>query len=310
MKPSHSDSVVLSPGLCAQIACIWEVTARKPGNVHRYHDSPDSTYLDYLLSAAAIAPVLENAVGRNVGDVILDGVRATRRVVQTNTNLGIMLLLAPLATIPRETSLRKGVPAVLGALRLDDSRAVYEAIRLAAPSGLGRVSNQDVFEEPTQSLVEVMALAADRDLIARQYANGFQDVLGEGYGALHEGIGRTESLEGGIIYCHLALMAAHPDSLIARKRGWAEAEEARRGARTLLQGGWPHLGDDVSSLEDLDAWLRAMGNARNPGTTADLVTASLFVALREGSITVPTRYRWSFGETCPNGSKSELPRIN
>src|SRR5207302_1602059 len=86
-----------SIGLHAQVACIWEATARKPGNVHRYLDFPETTYLDFLLSAAAVAPVLDQACRRRVGETILEGVRATRRVVSTNTNLGILLLLAPLA---------------------------------------------------------------------------------------------------------------------------------------------------------------------------------------------------------------------
>ena len=83
---------MIDAGLCAQIACIWEATARKPGNVHRYRDFHDSHYTDFLLSAAAIAPVMANACQRRVGVTVLDAVRATRRVTGTNTNLGIVLL--------------------------------------------------------------------------------------------------------------------------------------------------------------------------------------------------------------------------
>src|SRR4051795_2927126 len=72
--------LMLPVGLCVQLACVWEATARKPGNVHRYRDFEDVTYLDFILSAAAIAPVLESAVGRPVGQTILDAVRATRLV--------------------------------------------------------------------------------------------------------------------------------------------------------------------------------------------------------------------------------------
>src|SRR5262245_61656852 len=92
----------LSIGLCAQLACILEVTARKPGNVHRYADFADTTYLDFLLSAAAIAPVMDRAPGRPVGETVLEAVTATRRVTGTNTNLGISLLLAPLASVPAD----------------------------------------------------------------------------------------------------------------------------------------------------------------------------------------------------------------
>jgi triphosphoribosyl-dephospho-CoA synthase len=90
----------LPTGLCVQAACLMEATARKPGNVHRFRDFDDATLMDYLLSAAAIGPVLEGAAGRCVGATVLDAVRATRRVSRTNTNLGIILLLAPLAAVP------------------------------------------------------------------------------------------------------------------------------------------------------------------------------------------------------------------
>ncbi len=273
---------------CAQIACIWEATARKAGNVHRYRDFADSTYTDFLLSAAAIAPVMTTACQRRVGATVLDAVRATRRVVGTNTNLGIVLLLAPLASVPPEEELRGGVERVLAELDAEDARLVYEAIRLASPGGLGRAPEQDVRTEPTQTLRQVMALAADRDLIARQYANGFAEVFDDGVPALLMALERTGSIEGAIIFAHLHLMAHHVDTLILRKRGRAEAEEAARRARMVLDAGWP-------ALADFDGWLRSEGHSRNPGATADLLTACLFVVLRENRITLPPQSPWSAG---------------
>src|SRR5271166_2961827 len=135
-------------GLCAQLACVWEATARKPGNVTRFHDFEDLTYLDFVLSAAAIAPVMATAAQQRVGATVLEAVRATRRVVRTNTNLGIILLLAPLACVPDAEELRGGVERVLSGLDVEDARRAYEAIRLAAPGGLGRVAEQDVVAEP------------------------------------------------------------------------------------------------------------------------------------------------------------------
>jgi triphosphoribosyl-dephospho-CoA synthase len=272
-------------GLYAQVACIWEATARKPGNVTRFHDFDDVTYLDFILSAAAIAPVMATARQRKVGATVREAVRATRQVVCTNTNLGIILLLSPLAAVPEGDDLRAGVERILTGLDVEDSRLVYEAIRLAAPGGLGKVEEQDVGTEPTQTLREVMALAAGRDLVARQHANGFAEVFDDGMPALVTGLQQTGSLEGAIVSAHVQLMARHPDTLIARKRGAAEAEEAARRARQALgQGG--------TALADLDAWLRAEGRGRNPGTTADLVTASLFVALRQGTIPLPPDVPW------------------
>jgi triphosphoribosyl-dephospho-CoA synthase len=283
---------MLSVGTCAQFACIWEATARKPGNVHRYQDFADVTYLDFLASAAATAPILDRASTRRVGETVLDGICATRRVVATNTNLGILLLLAPLAAVPENTDLRPGVDNVLSRLDVADARAVYQAIRLASPGGLGRVSEQDVAHEPTQTLREVMALAAERDLVARQYANGFREIFEIGVPALERGLQEAVALESAIIFCHLSLLANLGDSLIARKRGPAEAETARAWATRLLAERWPHTVASHEMLAAFDAWLRAEGHGRNPGTTADLVTACLFVALREDRITLPPAYPW------------------
>jgi triphosphoribosyl-dephospho-CoA synthase len=280
-------------GLCAQIACVWEATARKPGNVHRYHDFEDAGYVDYLLSAAAIAPVLDRAPDCRVGETVLEAIRATRKVTNCNTNLGIVLLLVPLATVPASHSLRQGVAAILDDLDTEDARQAYEAIRFAAPSSLGRVEDQDILTVPTQSLRQVMVLAAERDLVAKQYANGFRTVFGEGVSSLQRGLQEAACLEDAIIYCQLSLLARNHDSLIARKRGVAEAAEAGRRAGRILAAGWPRSDAGRMALEEFDVWLRAEGHKRNPGTTADLVAASLFVALREGIITVPPKLPWT-----------------
>src|SRR5207245_9984253 len=125
--------MLTSPGLCAQIACIWEATARKPGNVHRYRDFDDTNFLDFLHSAAAIAPILETACERHVGETVLQCVQATQAVTLRNTNLGIILLLAPLATVPCSETLRTVLKQVLANLDVTDSRAVDHALRLAWP---------------------------------------------------------------------------------------------------------------------------------------------------------------------------------
>jgi triphosphoribosyl-dephospho-CoA synthase len=282
-------------GLLAQTACIWEATARKPGNVHRYLDFDDTSYLDYLLSAAAVAAILDGVRERGVGATILAAVQARQQVARSNTNLGILLLLAPLAAVPEEEAFPTAIDRVLDSLDLADSLAVFAGIRLAEPGGLGQAPAQDVHDGPTLPLRQIMGLAADRDLVARQYANGFREILDEGVPALCRAVALTGSVEGGIIGCHLALLANHPDSLIVRKRGTAEADEASQRARAVWEAGWPHEAAGRAALADLDVWLRAEGHSRNPGTTADLVTACLFVALRRGIITLPPQVPWSYG---------------
>jgi triphosphoribosyl-dephospho-CoA synthase len=180
---------------------------------------------------------------------------------------------------------------------VEDTRLVYQAIRLARPSGLGQVAEQDIQGQPTRPLREVMALAAEWDLVARQYAQDFREVFDEGVPALQEGLAFAAGLEIAILFCHLTLLRHHPDSLIRRKRGLAVAEEASRRAGAVLDQGWPHQTAGREALEDLDLWLRADGRNRNPGTTADLVAACLFVALRQGILSLPLAVPWSVAQS-------------
>ncbi|HKB05216.1 MAG TPA: RimK family alpha-L-glutamate ligase, partial [Gemmataceae bacterium] len=267
------------------LASVWEVTARKAGNVHRQRDFADVTYTDFVHSAEAAAPEIGRAADRPLGQTILAAIRATRAVVRTNTNLGIVLLLSPLAKVPEGTDLRTGVREVLAHTTVQDASDVYAAIRLAAPGGLGTAEQQDVRDAPTLPLRDVMALAADRDLVARQYANDFADVFDHGVPALLDGLERFGRVEPAIQYCQLAWLAAHPDSLIARKRGPDVAVEASRRARAVLDVGDVGTAAGRAAYADFDQWLRADGHARNPGTTADLITACLFAALRERRMT-------------------------
>jgi triphosphoribosyl-dephospho-CoA synthase len=288
-----SDRSTLKPGQFAQLACLLEATARKPGNVHRFRDFDDVHYLDFLLSAAAIAEALDDAPQTGVGRTILRAVEATRRVVSTNTNLGMILLLAPLAAVPIGKDLRQGVETVLGETTIEDASLVYRAIRLASPGGLGKAQNQDIDDEPTVNLREAMALAADRDLVARQYAHAFADVFDRALPALRTSIERGRPLETAIVAAYLVFLADRPDSLIARKRGDAVALEASRLASGVLAAGWPDTSEGAEAIDAFDAWLRLDGNARNPGASADLTTAALFAALRDGTIKLPISGVWS-----------------
>jgi triphosphoribosyl-dephospho-CoA synthase len=281
--------------LLAQMACIWEASARKPGNVHRFRDFADTHYLDFLVAAAAIGPVMGKATGQRVGRTVLEAIQASGGVTRVNVNLGIVLLLAPLAKVPVDIDLRRGVERVLAELDIQDSRDVFEAIRLAQPGGLGEVRAQDVRSEPTLPLRRIMELAADRDMVALQYADGFREVFEVGVPELKTGLRRGRALEEAIIHCHLHLLARYPDSLIARKLGRAAAEKAAALAAQVLAADWPFTDESRRLATELDSWLREDGNSRNPGTTADLVAASLYVALREGILSVPLRLPWSAG---------------
>ena len=267
-----------------QVACQREVRSPKPGNVCPGNEFADATVADFLASADAIAAVMAMASERPLGTTILECVEATRRVVGHNTNLGIILLIAPLAAVPVGQTLTDGIGAVLNATTVDDSIAAYEAIRRAQPAGLGEVKDQDLLQAPTENLVECMRLAADRDLIAAQYANEFRQVLGSGLEWLAEAQRAIESSSQQITWLAVRFLAEFGDSLIARKCGLPMSDLVQQKARELLRSGWPQRSGSSADLEDLDLFLRADGNRRNPGTTADFIAAVIFAGLREGRI--------------------------
>jgi len=269
-------------------ACLLEASARKAGNVHPAAAFEHLCYQDFVNSAEAVAPILAQARQRGIGTTILDAVTATRQRCGFNTNLGIILLLAPLAAVPEDQPVTDGIEEVLGNLTRDDAAQVYAAIRLAAPRGLGTSGQEDVSSaEPAGTLREVMALAADRDAIAFEYAHGFPRVLREGVPLLMSNRGFPDRWEQAVIRLQLELMAASPDTDIARKCGTEEAHESAVMARRILGSGWPATTAGASRFRAFDAWLRSHGSQRNPGTTADLVTACLFVAIRERILTPP-----------------------
>jgi triphosphoribosyl-dephospho-CoA synthase len=291
MHSSPPQPTELSIGQCALLACIWEATAPKPGNVHRAADFEDLCYPDFLNAAAVTAPVFQAASSQPLGQAILAAVAATRAAVNTNVNLGAILLIAPLASVPRGQTLSCGIPQVLAGLSAADAQNVYAAIRLARPGGLGQVETHDVNAAPPADLLIAMRAAAERDLVARQYTNDFAQVLDEVVPAIGAGCAAGWPLWQTIVQAHLQLMNRHPDSLIARKCGPEVAAAAAAHAGVVLAAGPPESEAYQDALADLDFWLRSDGHQRNPGTTADLIAAGLFAALRDGIIKMP--FRWN-----------------
>ena len=277
-----------SPGRLAQLACIVEVMAPKAGNVHPDADFDDLTWSDFVRSSSVCAPLLDRAVCHGVGPTVLACVEATHRAVGSNTNLGTVLLLAPLCAVPLGQPLAMGVAQVLDGLTPGDARCVYEAIQLANPGGLGRAAEGDVCGPLTMAVVDAMRLAADRDAVARQYVTGFSYVLEWIMPRLGA---RDLALDRVVVRTHLEHMAREPDSLIHRKCGRQMAEESQRRAAGVLTAGWPGSVRGVEQFAEFDQWLRADGHRRNPGTSADLIAAGLYAAMREGLITQP--YQWS-----------------
>ena len=271
----------LSIAATAQLACLLEASAPKPGNVGPGRHFDDTRYEDFLISAAAIGPAF--ARPSSVGTTILAALQATRCRVAANTNLGIVLLLAPLAAAARLEggTLRARVARALRGLTLADAEATYEAIRLAGAGGLGTAPAQDVSGRPTVTLLEAMRLAAHRDSIAHEYASDYDRTFRVATPALQRARAAGHGWPAAILDAFLRLLDEVPDTLIARKEGQGAAQAVSARARTVLQAGEAGSAGRTAAAAAFDTELRARGNRLNPGATADLVAAALFVALAE-----------------------------
>ena len=269
-------------------ACILEATARKPGNVHPQAAFDDLHYQDFVTAAEIVAPILAEAGTLGVGQAVFDAVEATHSQLGKNVNLGIALLIAPLAAVPSGVSLDVGVGHVLQDLTRHDADMVYRTIQLVNPGGMGAVEAEDVSGPPSVTLLEAMRLAAERDTIARQYVDNFDLVLQAATPLLTETNDFHDRWEDAIVRLHLHMMAECPDTLIARKCGNETAQVSSRKAQDVLDAGWPETEQGRILLAELDTWLRSDRNRRNPGTTADLVAAALFAAFRDGDLSPPS----------------------
>ena len=276
-------SAAFDVATAAQLACLLEASAPKPGNVSPGRHFRDARYEDFLASAAAVGPALALAGERPLGATILAAIESTARWTRSNTNLGIVLLLAPLARAAvLGGDLRARVEEVLARSTLDDARDVYAAIRRAAPGGLGRSGEQDVADAPTVALRDAMRLAADRDGIAREYATGYSTTFERGAPALVRARGDGLAWDDAVVETFLVLLAATPDTHVARRAGAARAAEVSRGARVVLAAGGVRTAAGRDAIARFDGGLRDAHNVANPGTTADLTAAALFVVLLGG----------------------------
>lgn len=291
-----------------EISCLMEATARKPGNVHPAASFADLDHDDFVCAAHAIGQPLAAVCHAALGQSVLKAIAATQQDARSNVNLGIALLIAPLAAVPSNEPLQSGIREILANTTIGDAEQVYAAIRLAVPGGLGKADSQDVHDQPTITLRDAMALAAERDRIAEQYSTDFSYVLGiarpwllESWRWCHElgniipQMGELLEMPGilpweaAVIRFQLRLLADAPDSLVVRKCGAAVAAELQRRAEEVYRLDWPSRKESWSALHRFDRWLRADGHRRNPGTTADLIAATLFAAIREDSIIPPSR---------------------
>jgi triphosphoribosyl-dephospho-CoA synthase len=264
-------------------ACRAELDALKPGNVHRHSAGHGMEVAHFELAAeAAAGPIADPAL--SVGKRILRATEASVAATGLNTNLGIVLLCAPLAKAAEETTfdigLRRRLDQILARLDEQDADDAFAAIRLANPAGLGNVEEGDVRGEPPRlTLIAAMRLAAERDRIANAYVTAYADVFDFALPALAEARASTPDPNLAVTGLHMALLAEFPDTHIQRKFGAEAAEVVRQEARSLKPHSGHHWGSaapakSLTELAQFDAKLKQRG--LNPGTTADFVVTTLF----------------------------------
>ena len=277
---------------CFLRACELDVAVRKPGNVSRASGGHGMQAPMFIASAqAAAGPLFEP--GARVGERIEAAVAATWVVAGCNTNLGILLLCAPIArAIERQpeavapAALREAIESVLAELDLADAQATFRAIARANPGGLGAAPDQDVRLPPRVDLRAAMALAAHRDSVARQYRDAYTDLFDLGLAALGKGFSPMDTLVDGqpgtlttaaVQRLYLTLLASFADSHIVRIHGQAVAHIVMTAAQ-----GWARRMQRDGQLDvdpDFAAWDASLKADRiNPGTTADLTVAALLIA--------------------------------
>jgi triphosphoribosyl-dephospho-CoA synthase len=261
-------------------ACLAELDALKPGNVHRMGDGHNTTVADFVASAEAAAPLIGRK-GLSVGQRIRLAVEATSSAVGQNTNLGIILLAAPLAQaalVAPRGDLRSRLRRVLQDLSVEDAREAYQAIRAARPGGLGEAPRHDVASEPEVTLLEAMRAAEARDRIAWNYAHDFADIFTLGLKWLAQARDHWSDPTWAVTRVYLGFLAHLPDSLIERKFGTRTAtlvrEEAGPIEASLMECPAPEA--MTAPLTAFDRALKERG--LNPGTSADLTVATLFAA--------------------------------
>ena len=270
---------------CFLRACELDVAVRKPGNVSLASPGHGMQAAMFIASAqAAAGPLFEP--GSRVGERIEAAVTATWAAAGCNTNLGILLLCAPIAKAVAmrpdardPAALQAAIEAVLADLDVTDAAAAYRAIARANPGGLGSAPSQDVQRPPSIGLRAAMALAAPRDSIARQYRDGFTDLFTLGLPVLGDGfsLGREAAPEAAVQLLYLRLLSRFFDSHIVRKHGEAVAHIVMTAAQAWAERAAP--GQTPQTGAEFVAWDEALKRARiNPGTTADLTVATLLIA--------------------------------
>ena len=259
---------------------ICDINALKPGNVGRHGAGHGMDCADFIKSAQVVTPILCNQ-RLGLGKRILSSVEATLGAVHCNTNLGMVLLIAPIIRVFEQLvspgDFQDLIKPTLMSLEQQEAQDIFAAIRLANPGGLGKVDKYDVNSPLNIDIYSAMDAAKERDLIALQYANGYREIVDLGIKCLQNYHNRWNSVEWAAVACYLMYMASFPDSHIRRKYGIEIAEQVRKKTIPVWErfADYDNPGDARGVLTMFDKELKE--SEINPGTCADLTVASLLL---------------------------------
>ena len=276
----------------AQIASALEVSGYpKPGNVHRTRDYSDMVFEDFIISGIVIGDTIREACtdvdvdNPKLGKYILQAVAETDKWIKNNTNLGIVMMITPIAVAAAISDsfddIRENVKVVMGNTSVDDACDLYDAINIADAGGMGDQDEYDVasdnakneLRENSQTMYDVLKISAPWDMLAREMTSDMPAVFEIGYPTYHE-LTQEKSKNEACVLTFLTILSQVPDTLISRKYGSDEALKVSMMVRDLL-----NLRDEpdfAEKLKEFDDFL--FKNKLNPGTTADLTAASIFVS--------------------------------
>jgi triphosphoribosyl-dephospho-CoA synthase len=264
-------------------ACLAELEALKPGNVHMFADGHGMTIQDFIKSAeVSSSEITKKTTG--VGGRIINAIRSTQEAVGLNTNLGLVLLCAPLIHSAYQAygsnqHLKESLFLVLNELTIQDAQLTAQAIVIAKPAGLGCSAEHDVLTEPKVTLLQMMQFAQHKDRIAWQYAHQFSDVFEYGVQRYQQALNRWGNQAWATTALYLSFMAKYPDTHIMRKYGESLATDIQKEAEIIEEAYW--LTDNPKLIQKrLLYWDESLKNRKiNPGTSADFTVASILAAL-------------------------------
>lgn len=262
-------------------ACVADVRLLGPGKAPVRRTDKHVSNADYQASAQAAGPAL-SGYHRRVGDRVLAAVQATRCAVNKDTNLGILLLAAPLVHAllvdVDGITLRERLTHVLANLDCEDANLVWRAVCLADPEGAPEHPMSLACHAAGLTLRQVMEAQAVNNRIAYQYAHDYTDIFAFSLPRLRQARARWQRSEWPLAMVYLGLMARFPDSDVVRSHGMDTAMTLCERVGPLSETLWnsPHPAAHRTALYAFYAELER-ANIR-PRTSADLAVATLLAA--------------------------------